>query len=912
MWYQFSNGNNRIASVLIAMLMLALVCFAPAGMIFAEDIARQNSNGGNAEGGDGLKGSESSGDATVTTGDAASEVDVENTVNTNTVDTSTSSDDAAQDTGEASDGSTDVSTDTSNEAPQADLDTSDVQETGTSTPELLVADEPIATTTLSVENSNTATSTTSATSTAMTGENEASAGTGTASVETGDSYAFANVVNAVNSNFVGSDGSFQLLNLFGNLFGEISLTMENGAGCSFLCFLTELFVSNHNNAYVENNIAVSAFTGLNAATSTSGDAGIATGNAFAAANVVNVVNTNVINSDYLAFIMNAFGSWEGDLVLPPGSFFDGLANSQQGACCQTGDITAENQNDADIENNARSGADSGGNSASGSGSAAIDTGMAGAASNVMTIANTNIFGNNLLLIYVRTLGQWQGHVFSLPDGVNIIGMRDGFIIDGFSSHIAPGASGAASTAIRNENRARIINNVSAAASTGGNTAAAGGDASVSTGNAYAAANVVNIANTNIIGRNWLFAIVNVFGNWMGDVAFGRPDLWVGASAEGPSPLQDGADAQFTLTYRNNGTAPATQSELTFNFGENLKITDAGGGMVKGNTILFDAGAINPGASGSFSFAAKVQGAPLGNSQAIVFASADMFEDDGNTSNNTDELRLDFYNKPPEGFLGYNQIYARLEIAKERKGANTAPAGSGVDYAITIENKGAGYAYNAAVTDEIKNASGETISTQTWNLDTVYPGEKVVIDYTVAFAENTPPGEYKNYALAKWYDEIGNYVDHSGHASASVTITKAQTADGASSNDTATSSPEAIGSPTSDTDGIGGSLDDAPATTIVAETSEANASEKEQGSDEVVFVGGQEADDILAGENPTLVTDFRPLDTQLRDELLNNRRKPWDPRSLFANIAFSGMSYVFMWVFAAAFIIYFISRKRKNV
>ncbi|MEK7102132.1 MAG: hypothetical protein AAB912_00695, partial [Patescibacteria group bacterium] len=220
---------------------------------------------------------------------------------------------------------------------------------------------------------------------------------------------------------------------------------------------------------------------------------------------------------------------------------------QSAACCGGGDVSLDNDNEADIENNTETSASSGQNAASGE-TASVEAGNAGSASNLMTIANTNIFGNNFLLIYVRTLGEWQGQIFSLPEGVNIIPMGDGFIIDGFSAFMNGGAGlggGVGSTSVFNGNQAHIINNVSAEASTGGNTASAGGDASIETGNAFAATNVVNIVNTNIIGRNWLLAVVNVFGNWAGNVAFGRPDLWVGAAAEGPAPLQDGDQAEFT-------------------------------------------------------------------------------------------------------------------------------------------------------------------------------------------------------------------------------------------------------------------------------------------------------------------------------------------------------------------------------
>ena len=883
--------------------MLVLVGIAPAGFLLAEEgeqaveqvqtqvtepvedagvevseevpAVEENTNKNNQEGADGQAAGISDGDASVETGDAVSQVDLTNTINTNTVDTSAAT---------AADASKDIS------------DTDDTN---------------VSTTTLSVLSENYATSTLFATSTAETGDNSAESNGGTASVSTGDAFASANVVNSVNSNFVGSDGAFQLLNLFGNMFGDVSLSMENGAGCSFLCFLTQLFVQSHNSAYLENNIAVTASTGGNTALSTAGSADISTGNAFAAANVINMVNTNVVGSDYLAFIMNAFGSWEGDLILPPGSFFSAEGGKEKDGCCADGNAAVINTNGLDAENNVAASADTGGNSAESGEESIINTGDAAAVSNIMTIANTNIFGNNLLLLYVRTGGRWSGRIFSLPNGVTIVGTDDGFIIDGFTSrlHSAPTSRGISSISAGNNSIAQIINNVSASARTGNNGAITGGDASISTGNAFSAANVVNIANTNIIGKNWLLAILNIFGDWNGDLAFGRPDVWVGTSAEGPSPLGDGARVTFTITYRNNGNAPATQSGISVNFGENFRVTDPRGGAIdeEKHTITFDAGTIHPGSTGSFTFVAQTRNTSLGESKAIVSAAADMYEDDANFANNADQLFLNMYNKPPEGFLGYHQLFARLEIKKERVGAEIAHPGEEIPYKITLENKGSANAYKVRVTDEMRN--GDTVITaQGWDLDTVLPGEKVVIEYTIAFAAETPAGLYTNYALAEWYDEVGNYVDHSGHSSASVEVVPAEISAVSldmeeNSEKIATATQVFVheeNSGSSFVEQSAGYAGEENELAVIAANADTNSE-----SDDISFYHEK---DVLTDAHVVYAGDTRPLDRNLRDEL-NRGFNPWDPQNLLARVSASSAGYSIVWALLASFVVYMVTRRR---
>ena len=119
-----------------------------------------------------------------------------------------------------------------------------------------------------VENNNAAEVATEATSTAATGENSADNNSGSAVIATGDANASANIINIVNSTFTGSDGFIAFLNIFSSLFGD--LDFRNSLFLNSTCpdcdiFSGDLSVNNQNTASIHNDAVVRAQTGGNSA-----------------------------------------------------------------------------------------------------------------------------------------------------------------------------------------------------------------------------------------------------------------------------------------------------------------------------------------------------------------------------------------------------------------------------------------------------------------------------------------------------------------------------------------------------------------------------------------------------------------------------------------------------------------------
>src|SRR3989344_756497 len=554
-----------------------------------------------------------------------------------------------------------------------------------------------------------------ATTTAATGENNASS-TGETLITTGDAYASANVVSVVNLNLVESDGFLYLLNNFLQSLGHIDLRLftssetppDNPCGtptCDDLA--STLDVETQNEATISNVVIARSSTGSNFAAG--GNALINTGNAYAGANVVNIANTNIINSNYLLFAFNNFGGWDGDLIFPNSDFFSSFFTSS----------------------------------------------FLGGGANV---SNTNLFNSPTFFVVFRIFGNWNGSVFNAPEGISWAETPSGlelFSTDQDSENNMV-SDGNIDLNVETNNTANIRNNVKVFALTGENKAtSANGDASIDTGNAYAGANVLNVINSNIVSSNWIIALINIFGDWSGNISFGQPDLWVATQVEGPETSSPGSEAIFHTTVANRGDASASNVRFNGNFDpEFIGFQD----MDYGETYSWDLGTLAPGEIKEFSYNARVSnGLPYGDTLVDHAFEVSANETDGNPADNSDTVSLLTRHLRPVGRrISYESItksstYPSLYITKTNSATSTdITASSSVDYTIVVTNEG-GSAFEGILYDVLKDENGKIITKNEWELGEIFPNEEITITYTAVFNASTTPGVYTNTA---WIEALG--------------------------------------------------------------------------------------------------------------------------------------------------------------
>lgn len=406
------------------------------------------------------------------------------------------------------------------------------------------------------------------------GSQEESGNMGETTIETGDANAIGSINNNVNTNISASSPNQ-------GSSGTNIVNDGNGSGSSNVASSEDNVSTSTiqtNSAVISNEADFSSNSGSNTIKdNTGGSVTIDTGDANTSLTVVNQANTNIAGADIAEF--NVVEDYMGDLVLDfenpcsTGGCVAGapvlLANSNNGADSQN-TITDENnlesstfqENEAVILNDIVLESDSGNNQASRNtgGDVTIETGDANVSANVVNFANNNLAGNVIVGI-VNIFGDLIGDIIipesAIPDGVqfDLANMNNGSESDNFLAF-----DNDLLNQMVQQNEAMLTNNLELDADTGNNSSIVntGGNTEIETGEASVMAQILNVANTNIIGGDWWLILVNQAGNWFGKI-IGAPQ---GSNFAGSPGTQFSQASDGSLTAMNSGNGSDSQNHIT--------------------------------------------------------------------------------------------------------------------------------------------------------------------------------------------------------------------------------------------------------------------------------------------------------------------------------------------------------------
>lgn len=424
---------------------------------------------------------------------------------------------------------------------------------------------------------------------------------GDTNITTGDAVSNGNVFTAANSNLSGNgdccaSGGIGVVN-DGN--------GDNSSNTGSATVSDTDTTDQTNSASISNGLTGASVSGQNSASSnTGGDSYITTGNASTTGTIITSANTNIDGVTVAEF--NVVEDHVGDYILDFGAScvsgcdgFTGLAqnsgngvNSDNDAIINSDTTNTTNQtNDGVVNNDLYLIADSGSNTASRNtgGDSYITTGDATVSGNVLTLLNNNLAGN-IILGVVNIFGDLIGDIILPESALSAFACAtcggDTTLINSGNGDNSDNNASSDQTVIDTINQVNIAdidNNLILDANTGENSTSrnTGGDAYITTGNADVTAQVLNIANNNIIGGNWWLVIINRAGQWIGQIV-GAPQ---GANFAGSSGTEFAVDENGEITAMNSGNGTGSTNDASVDSTTNNTTNQTNNAEVNNNIYL---------------------------------------------------------------------------------------------------------------------------------------------------------------------------------------------------------------------------------------------------------------------------------------------------------------------------------------
>lgn len=300
---------------------------------------------------------------------------------------------------------------------------------------------------------------------------------------------------------------------------------------------TNTQINSASSGTINNDMDLSATTGDATVSNNQVGGNATTGDATVDANILNITDSDLSSGEYYIGVINIYGDMSGNILLSP-EFVSELLSENPSLL--SGDEEATNNvnqtindaitasatsGDANIANNFL-----GGNATSGNATTSLDT---------FDLINSDITGNDALLVFINVLGTWEGVIIGAPAGATTAVYGNDS-----TSQSTPVSSNDQTTLASSTNE--VINNTIDANATSGNADVEdnflGGNAT--SGNADVSVDLLNIMNSDISLSGWLGVIfINVFGNWSGDFGIVTPAVSTTTSSGGSTGTDLGSQLE---------------------------------------------------------------------------------------------------------------------------------------------------------------------------------------------------------------------------------------------------------------------------------------------------------------------------------------------------------------------------------
>lgn len=391
-------------------------------------------------------------------------------------------------------------------------------------------------------------------SSASTGDALVQGNTSAGSALTGDAQAIANVLNLLQSSWLGQSGDLAtfISNIDGNVYGDLTIDPSQ-LPYTLSTRNSDVDVNISNNGVIDNDIDLTASTGDATVDSNTLGGDATSGNARAMANIINMINSSIAAGKSFLGMININGNLDGDILLPAG-VLDALIASTGPNSSNT--ISNNGSNNLDVNNTANRTINNDVSTDASTGNATVSSnttagnatsGQASTGINTMNLVGQDITGRNGLLVFVNVLGHWVGMIIT-PEGARIANTGPN------STNSITGGTNTSVSVNATEN-SLINNDIDVAAHSGDATVSNNTQAgNARTGNADASVNLLNMIGSNVNMEDWFGVLfINVFGNWFG--SFGGDTSNGGCSQTCPTtPSGSPAPTQNIQSASSNGNS----------------------------------------------------------------------------------------------------------------------------------------------------------------------------------------------------------------------------------------------------------------------------------------------------------------------------------------------------------------------
>ena len=320
-------------------------------------------------------------------------------------------------------------------------------------------------------------------------------------------------------------------------------------------------VVNNNIAYLGNDYLISGNSGRNRVLAgfSFKDGWVETGNVKVRSNIINKVNTNIIDLNgveaiWRPFVLDINGEYNEDIDLfeliasrfggTRGIYADANNTNTGEDSLNLAAASIEERTDIEVNNQGLIENDYGIEGISGKNSifagtkikrTRVDTGNVDVSTNLFNFLNTNIIGGEATVAVINIFGNFKKNILlpsfdqifphvgpRIATGADASASIEGATGDSINNAVAIATN---DTEITVQNYGGVINELKNRANSGENENVFGDDGdniTVKTGKAKAQTNVLTLANRTCIGCGWFSGFFNILGDWSGRVS-GLPD-----------------------------------------------------------------------------------------------------------------------------------------------------------------------------------------------------------------------------------------------------------------------------------------------------------------------------------------------------------------------------------------------------